>query len=252
MTKAELARVLAAAGCVAAEEEAAMLVEAAGAEDGAALDAMVARRVTGEPVEWIVGWAPFCGLRVALGPGVYVPRVQTEVLARRAMAIAGASSAPDLVAVDLATGCGAIAVAMRSVASAAATIIATELDPLAGAWAKRNGVDVVVGDLDEPLHLPARVDVMTANVPYVPTSAIPLLPRDVVAFEPRLALDGGPDGLDVVRRVAAAASRCLRDGGVLLVEIGPSQADGAAAILGDACTFHRDDDGDIRCIERRY
>ena len=128
-----------------------MLLSAAGGSGGAALDSMVARRLTGEPVEWIVGWAPFCDLRVALGADVYVPRVQTEVLARRAMAIVGAAGR-EFVAVDLATGCGAIAVAMRSVASPDATIIATEVDPVAAAWARRNGVDVVVGDLDEPLR----------------------------------------------------------------------------------------------------
>ena len=237
----DLVERLAAAGCVAADEEAEMLTEAAGGDPGR-LDALVGRRERGEPVEWIVGWAPFCGRRVIVHPGVYVPRVQTEVLARRAASLVRTGG----VAVDLATGSGAVAAVLRS--AGATEVVATELDPVAAACARANGVTVFEGDLDEPL--PARyernVDVLTANVPYVPTTAIALLPRDVQDHEPRLALDGGADGLDLVRRVLALAPRWLRPGtGRVLVEIGPDQA---AANFPDL-VHHRDEEDDVRALE---
>lgn len=230
---------LAAAGCIAADEEAEMLVEAAGG-DARRLDALVGRRERGEPVEWIAGWAPFCGLRVVVHPGVYVPRVQTEVLARRAVV----ALTPGAVAVDLATGSGAVAMVLQA---AGAEVVATELDPVAVACARANGITVFEGDLDEPLpaRYEQRVDVLTANVPYVPTSALALLPRDVQDHEPRRALDGGDDGLELVRRVLALAPRWLRPGtGRVLVEIGPDQA----AAFPDL-VHHCDGDGDVRCLE---
>jgi len=232
---------LVAAGCIAAEEEAEMLLEAAGGDTGR-LDALVRRREAGEPVEWLVGWAPFCGIRVIVRPGVYVPRGQTEVLARAA---ARRVRKGDL-AVDLATGCGAIALVLRR---AGAIVVTTELDPAAAACARANGLTVHEGDLDEalPAELEGRVDVLTANVPYVPTPALALLPRDVRDHEPRLALDGGTDGLDLVRRVVARAPRWLRPGtGTLLIEIGPGQAPAFPDAL-----LHRDAEGDVRALELR-
>ena len=228
------------AGCVAAEEEAGMLLGAA-AGDAGRLEAMVRRREGGEPVEWIVGWAPFCGLRVGMSAGVYVPRVQTEVLA----AAAADRVRPGAIAVDLATGSGAVAMVL---AAAGASVVATEVDPIAAACARANGVDVREGDLDEPLppDLEGRVDVLTANVPYVPTAALELLPRDVRAHEPMLALDGGADGLDLVRRVLDLAPRWLVPGGAVLVEIGPDQS-GAFP----HATWHHDAEGDVRAIEVR-
>lgn len=235
----DLVERLAAAGCVAADEEAGMLTEAAGGDPGR-LDALVRRREAGEPVEWIVGWAPFCGLRVIVHPGVYVPRVQTEVLARRA-----AGALPEGgIAVDLATGSGAVALVLQA---AGAAVVATELDPAAAVCARANGITVHEGDLDDPLptHYERRVDVLTANVPYVPTGAIALLPRDVQHHEPRLALDGGPDGLDLVRRVLAVAPRWLRPGtGRLFVEIGPDQASAFPDLV-----HLRDEEGDVRALE---
>lgn len=233
---------LAAAGCIAAAEEAAMVTEAAGG-DPARLEALVRRREAGEPVEWIVGWAPFCGLRVGVTVGVYVPRAQTEVLARAALDALRAGGGG--VAVDLATGSGAVALAL---AAAGADVVATELDPVAAGCARANGVRVFAGDLDEglPRELEGRVDVLTANVPYVPTGALRLLPRDVREHEPALALDGGADGLDVVRRVLARAPRWLRPGaGTVLVEIGPDQA---GAFPEPPFVHHRDADGEVRAI----
>lgn len=234
---------LAAAGCIAAAEEAAMVTEAAGG-DPARLEALVRRRETGEPVEWIVGWAPFCGRRVGMTAGVYVPRAQTEVLARAAVAALPAGGGG--VAVDLATGSGAVALVL---AAAGVQVVATEVDPVAADCARTNGVTVFAGDLDEglPSELEGRVDVLTANVPYVPTDALDLLPRDVRDHEPVLALDGGDDGLHLVRRVLALAPRWLRPGtGTVLVEIGPDQA---GAFPTPPFVHHRDDDGDVRAIE---
>ena len=220
-----------------------MLMAAAGRDTGA-LEGLVARREKGEPVEWIVGWAPFCGLRVKVARGVYVPRAQTEVLARRAAELLPAGGR----AADLATGSGAVALVLQAVRSSA-RVVATEVDPTAVTCARSNGVDVLAGDLDAPLPvvLERRLDVLTANVPYVPTGALALLPRDVRQYEPRSALDGGADGLDFVRRVLDVAPRWLRPGtGRVLVEIGPDQA-GAfpdADLITDA-------EGDVRAIEVR-
>jgi release factor glutamine methyltransferase len=230
---------LAAAGCVAAEEEAEMLTEAAAGEE---LEALVRRREQGEPVEWIVGWAPFCGLRITVHAGVYVPRVQTEVLTRRAVEVLPR----DGIAVDLATGSGAVAAVVHH-ARPDAHVVATELDPTAAACARANGITVFEGDLDEPLPATyqGRVDVLTANVPYVPTEAMRLLPRDVQEREPRLALDGGADGLDLVRRVLALAPRWLTPSrGRVLVEIGPDQAKHFPDLV-----HHTDDEGDVRALE---
>jgi len=256
---------LRAAGCIAAEEEAAMLADAArlagaaGAADRV-LEAMVRRRERGEPVEWIVGWAPFCGLRIRIADGVYVPRVQTEVLARRA-AVLASEAGVGAVVVDLATGSGAIAAVVRA-AAPAARVIATEIDPVAAACARANGVEVYEGDLDAPVPaaLAVAVDVLVANVPYVPTEAMGLLARDVLAYEPRRALDGGADGLDLIRRVFAAAARWLGPHGRVLVEIGPDQgagvlqaaaAAGLAPAAGDGTLRGTwlDEEGDPRAFE---
>jgi release factor glutamine methyltransferase len=236
---AAVTRELAAAGCVSAAAEARWLVEEAA--DPEKLRAMVARRVAGEPLQYVVGWAPFGWLRLRVGPGVFVPRPETEGLADRAAAhlrAAGRASRTP-VAVDLCTGSGAIACFLAAEVPGA-RVLATELDPAALAWARTNsdryGIELLAGDLDAPLpaELAGRVDVLCANVPYVPSGAIPTLPRDVRDHEPRLALDGGPDGLDLLRRVVAGAGRWLAPGGVLLCEIGDDQGQAAAALLADA------------------
>jgi release factor glutamine methyltransferase len=249
-TVARVTRELAAAGCVSAAAEARWLVEEAA--DPPALAAMVARRVAGEPLQYVVGWAPFGRLRLLVGPGVFVPRPETEGLADRAATRLRARGGRP-VAVDLCTGSGAIACFLAAEVPGA-RVLATELDPAALAWARRNidrypsdrgtplgfpgplRVELLAGDLDAPLpgELAGRVDVLCANVPYVPSGAMPTLPRDVRDHEPRLALDGGPDGLDLLRRVAARARRWLAPGGFLLCEIGEDQGEAAAALLADA------------------
>lgn len=240
---------LAAAGCVAAVEEAAEITLAAGG-DPARLEALVARRAGGEPLAWVLGSAAFCGLRIKVGPGVYVPRWQSEPLARRAAALLPEGG----VAVDLCTGSGAIACFLRSV-SPSATVVATDVDPAAVACARDNGVDALLGHLDEPLPvgLLGAVDVVTAVTPYVPTGELRFLPRDVVAFEPQVALDGGDDGLRMVSAVVARSTRWLRPGGWLLLELGGDQAGPVADLmsatgLGQVAVL-RDDDGDDRAIE---
>jgi release factor glutamine methyltransferase len=158
--------------------------------------------------------------------------------------------------VDLCTGSGAVAVVLGS-ACPHATVLATDIDPLAVACARRNGVRALLGDLDGPLppSLRGHVDVMTAVVPYVPTDELPFLPRDVVAKEPRRALHGGPDGLAVLVRAADAAGRWLEPGGSVLLELGGDQPEEMSRSLTagglSGIRVHRDAEGDARAIEAR-
>jgi release factor glutamine methyltransferase len=242
---------LAEGGSVEPAAEADVLLDASEA-GGGPLEELLARRLAGEPLAWITGWVRFCGARVRVDPGVFVPRAQTESLVYRAVALLPA----DGIAVDLCTGSGAVAVVLGR-ARPRATVIATDIDPAAVACARRNGVRALPGDLDEPLPpaLRRRVDVVTAVVPYVPTEELHLLPRDVLAHEPRRALDGGPRGTVVLERAARAATRWLRPGGSVLMELGGEQADELFTIMTDAgltaIRVHRDEDGRDRAIEAR-
>ncbi len=226
---------LRAAGCVFAEDEADLLISAA--DTAAGLDAMAGRRAAGLPLEQVVGWAGFCGLRIAVEPGVFVPRRRTEFLVREAIALAGAGSGPaGPVVVDLCCGSGALGVAVAA-ALPGADLHAADVDPAAVRCARRNvipaGGRVYEGDLFGPLPaaLHGRVGLLLANVPYVPTREVAFLPAEASAHEPLAALDGGPDGLDVLRRVAAGAPRWLAPGGHLLTETSDRQAAGAAGIM---------------------
>jgi release factor glutamine methyltransferase len=236
---------LRAAGCVAAEEEGDDLVAAA--PDGRALEAWLGRRERGEPLAWIIGGLEFCGRWLHVASGVYVPRIQSEELAWRAGRLL-----PDHgFAVDLCTGAGAIAAHLRTEVPTA-SVVGVDLDPGAAACAARNGVDVLVGDLEVALRPSGWCDVVTAVPPYVPTSELRLLPADVQRFEPPAALDGGRDGLDMAHRVILAASQLLRPGGWLLVEVGGTQDDALAPDLV-ASGFGSvepwtDDDGELRGI----
>ncbi|NUT44490.1 MAG: putative protein N(5)-glutamine methyltransferase [Thermoactinospora sp.] len=220
---------LRAAGCVFAEDEAELLQSAAGSPDE--LESMIARRVAGLPLEQVVGWAEFCGLRILLDPGVFVPRRRSEFLVRQAVALAPAG--PDVTVVDLCCGSGALGAAVAS--QLGASLHAADIDPAAVACARRNVADVHLGDLFDPLpaSLRGRIDLLLANVPYVPTAEVPLLPAEAREHEALVALDGGPDGLDVLRRVLADARSWLAPGGHLLVETSTRQADTAAKLMAD-------------------
>lgn len=234
---------MSAAGCVAADEEAEELLRLA--PDPGTLESWISRREQGEPLAWITGRATFCAHELAIDTGLYVPRRQSEELARRAAVFLAARGAR---AADLCTGVGAIAVhLMHQVPTA--KVVAVDTDPLAVECARRNGVQAIVGDCGEPLRA-GSFDVVTAVAPYVPTGQLRLLPRDVQTYEPRGALDGGLDGLDVVRQIVVCASRLLRRGAWLLVELGADQDDALRPVLR-ACGFHldetwTDESGDLR------
>jgi len=252
---------LRAAGCVFAQDEARLLCEAAA--DESELAELTRRRAAGAPLELVLGWAGFRGLRIAVEPGVFVPRRRTEFLAGQAAALL----APGDVVVDLCCGAGAIGAALLAAVGARGSgrggieLHAADIEPVAVRCARRNlaaelaqgTAFVYQGDLDAPLppRLAGRVAVLTANVPYVPSREIAFLPSEAREHEPHRALDGGDDGLDVLRRVVAvAASRWLRPGGSVLSEIserqrGPAEAAVRAAGLEPGILSSEDDDATI-------
>jgi release factor glutamine methyltransferase len=222
---------LRAAGCVFAEDEARLLT--AEAPSQARLDVLVRRRVAGEPLEHLLGWAEFCGLRVAVAPGVFVPRRRSELLVRETAALAPSRA----VVVDLCCGSGAVAAVLTAVLDRP-EVHASDVDPAAAACARRNlpTGSVHTGDLFAalPPGLRRRVDVLVANVPYVPSDAVALMPPEARDHEPLTALDGGGDGLDVARRVAVEARAWLAPGGSLLFEVGEGQVPAAKEVVAAA------------------
>jgi release factor glutamine methyltransferase len=229
-----------------AEDEAAIL-ESAAATPGE-LDAMVTARVSGLPLEQVVGWAEFRGLRIAVDPGVFVPRRRSEFLVEVAVALPPAGGRP--VIVDLCCGTGALGLATAA-ALPGAQLHAAELDRAAVACARRNvepaGGRVYKGDLFEPLPdgLRGRVDILICNAPYVPTSEIRFMPPEARDHEARMALDGGVDGLAILRRVCAEAPRWLARSGTLLVEASERQAALMARAMTEAglsAKVHADDE----------
>lgn len=231
---------LRAAGCVFAEDEAALITEAAAghSDAAAAVERLVARRVAGEPLEQVLGWAEFAGLRILVEPGVFVPRRRTEGLAAEAGRLAREAARPghEPVVVDLCCGAGAIGAAVARLA-APVRLVAADLDPAAVRAARRNleplGALVVEGDLFDALpgELRGHVDVIAVNAPYVPTDEIEMMPPEAKDHEARIALDGGTDGLDVHRRVAASAREWLAPGGHLLIETSRRQAQATADLV---------------------
>ncbi|MGQ0616092.1 MAG: N5-glutamine methyltransferase family protein [Acidimicrobiia bacterium] len=233
------------AGCVAAVHEAAELL--AVAPDSRRLEAMVRRREQGEPLAWITGTVRFCGRTMHVAPGVYVPRRQSEELARRAAALL----ADGTWAIDLCAGAGAVAAHLRAQVPTAA-VCGVDIDLRAAVCARTNGVPTAVADLAAPLRADNRVDVITAVAPYVPTGDLRLLPADVQRYEPSHALDGGADGLDLLRRAIVAARRLLRPGGWFVFEVGGDQDEAVAPALAasgfDLFVPWWDDDGDLRGV----
>lgn len=227
----DLVERLRAAGCVFAEEEAALLAEAT--PDRQRLERMVADRVAGLPLEQILGWADFAGVRVAVEPGVFVPRQRTALL----VDLATAAARDGDVVVDLCCGTGGLGAALLA-RRPGIDLHAADLDPAAVACARRNlpPERVHEGDLYGALpgDLRGRVDVLMVNAPYVPTDEIAHLPPEARDHEHRLALDGGGDGLDVHRRVAEHAAEWMADHGMLLIEVSTAQAPVAVTLLAAA------------------
>jgi release factor glutamine methyltransferase len=244
-----IAATLRSAGCVYAEDEARLLIAADRPRE---LAAMVERRAAGLPLEYILGWAEFCGLRIALEPGVFIPRRRTEFLAQQAAAIAR----PGATVLDLCCGSGAVGAALASaldrVELHAADIESAAVRCARGNLARWHG-RVHQGDLYAPLPsaLKARVDLLVVNAPYVPSAAIETMPREARIHEPRVSLDGGPDGLQVQRRVAAEALQWLAPGGHLLMETSEAQAAHTAEIFrrgGLTAQIIRSDDWDATVV----
>lgn len=231
--RVETVAALRAAGCVYAEDEARLLLDA-----GGDLAALVARRVGGEPLEWILGWAVLAdeagdGVRVAVRPGVFVPRGRTIELALAAEELLPA----DGTAVDLCCGSGVIAAFLHT-RKPSATLYAADIDPVAVACARENlpFAQVYESDLFAafPEELRGTVDVVVANTPYVPSDKVALLPVEARDHEPLKTLDGGPDGLRLLRSISSQVGAWLRPGGVLLIELSESQYDAAREIFTGA------------------
>ncbi|GAA3747817.1 peptide chain release factor N(5)-glutamine methyltransferase [Leifsonia bigeumensis] len=206
-------------------------------DERAALQALVARRAAREPLQHLTGRAPFRNLELAVGPGVFVPRPETEQVAQFAIDALLATAEPEPVAVDLGTGSGAIAIALATEVPHA-RVFAIELSPEAHAWAERNvaasgaqNLELVLGDLADAFpELDGRAAVVISNPPYVPTDAVPRDP-EVRLFDPATALYGGEDGLDVVRTVSRTALRLLHPGGTLVIEHGELQGEAIGSLL---------------------
>ncbi len=239
LTAATLVARLRAAGCVYAEDEAEILLEAA--RSAQELDTMVQRRVEGLPLEHIVGWAAFHGLRIKVAPGVFVPRLRTEFLVVQAAQILRrlqrtTGRGLNAVALDLCCGSGAIAAALGA-EFPGLEIHAADIDQAAVECAAENLAHLsgaaYCGDLLAPLppDLRGRIGIITANAPYVPTQDIAFMPQEARFFEPDAALNGGDDGLDIQRRIAADAPEWLRPGGHLIMETSPTQAAESVRIL---------------------
>jgi len=207
------------------------------ADQAARYRALVGRRAAREPLQYLLGFEDFHGLRLAVTPDVLIPRPETEGLVEWAIEALG--ERPSAVVADVGTGSGAIACALAA-RLPGLQALATDCSPAALAVAARNvrshgladRVRLVAGDLMEPLREHGvRLDLVVANPPYVPSAVIRSLPAEVSAWEPRLALDGGPDGMAVLRRIVASAPAVLAPGGRLLMEIGEEQAGALASVL---------------------
>ncbi len=198
---------------------------------------MVDRRALGEPLEQVLGWAEFHGLRICVDPGVFVPRRRSELLARLTIDLAREASVDHPVVVDLCCGSGAVGAAVAAEVERA-DVHAADIDHAAVQCARRNlpPEQVYEGDLFDALPdwLRGRIDVLVANAPYVPTDAIPLMPAEARLHEALVALDGGADGLDVQHRIAAGALSWLAPDGHLLVETSAAQAETTMEIFASS------------------
>jgi release factor glutamine methyltransferase len=233
LSTVEVVAALRAAGCVFAEDEAALLVAEASTDDELRL--MLDRRVKGAPLEYILGWAEFCGLRIAVAPGVFVPRRRTAYMVDLAAEFLDSAASASVV-VDLCCGSGAVGAALAARVPGI-ELHASDIDPVAVDCARRNTSMAAgrcyVGDLwlALPRTLRGRVDALVVNAPYVPSDDVELMPREARSYEARAALDGGADGLDLHRRIATEARSWLGPGGSLFIETSARQAPVTAEIL---------------------
>ncbi len=203
----------------------------------AGFQALANRRAAREPLQHITGRAPFRSVELSVGPGVFVPRPETELVAQFAIDALRASAESEPIAVDLGTGSGAIAIALATEVPHA-RIFAVELSRDAHAWASRNvaasragNLELRLGDLATAFpELDGRAAVAISNPPYVPTNAVPRDP-EVRMFDPAVALYGGVDGLEIVRKVSVASLRLLHAGGTLVIEHGEMQGAGIRDLL---------------------
>lgn len=235
-----------------------VMVEEVDADRASAFEALVARRAAREPLQHLTGVAWFRGTSVAVGPGVFVPRPETELLAGWAVEQAGSLTEP--VVVDLCTGSGAVAKAIAEEVPGA-RVHAVELDPAAHAWAERNlagtGVELRLGDLATAFdHLLGEVDVVTCNPPYVPLEAWESVAVEARDHDPHLALFSGQDGLDAIRLLEQRAAVLLRPGGVVGAEHAEAQAESAPAVFSATGRWvevrdHRDLTGRPRFLTAR-
>jgi release factor glutamine methyltransferase len=242
---------LRAAGCVFAEDEAVLLLGTDAA--GESLERLVERRVAGEPLEQVLGWAEFDGMRIAVAPGVFVPRRRSELLVRIGAGLL--EDRPTSVVVDLCCGTGALGAAIAR-RTPGAEVHGADLDPDAVACARRNLAHVHEGDLFGalPPALRGRIDLVVVNAPYVPTDAIALMPPEARDHEHRIALDGGSDGLDLHRRIAADARTWLAPGGAVVIETSERQSPTTLALFERAAhraEIVRDDDLDATAVVAR-
>jgi release factor glutamine methyltransferase len=250
------------AGCVFAEDEAALLIAEAGSSDE--LTRLVDRRTAGEPLEHVLGWAEFSGLRIAVARGVFVPRRRSEFLVAEAVALGrrllddrGADDGAPLVVVDLCCGSGAVGLTIATALDSCVELHVADVDPGAVGCAAGNvaaaGGRAYAGDLYEALpgRLRGRIDLLVVNAPYVPTAALATMPAEARLHEPPVALDGGADGLDVQRRVAADAPHWLAPDGHLLIETSRRQIAGTQAAVsagGLVASVSRSEDLDATVV----
>lgn len=253
MTDDALVARLRAAGCVFAEEEAVAL--RAAALNSADRERLVARRIAGEPLEVVIGYAEFAGLRIPVAAGVFVPRVRTELVARLAVELAPPSS----IVVDLCCGSGAIAAAVAH-ARPDLTVWAADIDPVAIALASTTlspfGVHSLVSDMDAalPTSLRGKVSVVASCPPYVPTAEVALMPPEARDHEPLAALDGGATGAAMQARVFETARRLLAPRGVCIVETSEHLCDAtlaAAVAAGFTAQVEIDDEIDAVVVVAR-
>jgi len=209
--------------------------EVVGEAESAQLDGLAARRAAREPLQHLTGKAAFRHLELEVGPGVFIPRPETEVVVQIAIDALMESATPAPVAIDLGTGSGAIALAMATEVPHA-RVFAVERSPEAYTWAARNtsragNLTLVHGDLASALdELRGTAAVVISNPPYVPDDAVPRDP-EVRLHDPAQALYGGPDGLDVVRVISRRAQELLHPGGLLVLEHGELQGAEIRALL---------------------